>query len=258
MVPIDLPCDFLGTEGGIELQKPPSIFSQRTTATRWYGELARALEKSRAMRGSRHRRSMSWASPCKDTTACTWPETRPRQNGPKSEGFQEWLSRGDPTKLLLLHDTSTSFWKENCSTLMQFVRDGGVAVVSIAPPDVAGCSLPAFAWEVNEARFVDLRPRLTFVLDDSRIGRLAYKATEPMKLEEESVLQERPLADSVELQARVLEGALSLLGWSPLRERPAHAKGAAKAPAVCAGHSNSITPGSQEGGARDRGRRNAC
>ncbi|AGP37454.1 hypothetical protein [Sorangium cellulosum] len=127
------------------------------------------------------------------------------------------LLRDDaPVRLLLVHDASHLFWKTRCAELLDYVRNGGNLVVSVAPPRIAGCELPAFASREDDAAFVDLKPRVTFLLDDSRLGRLTHRqaSTASAALEDLADIRKRSLKDGLlELQIPILERIAGALHW---------------------------------------------
>lgn len=124
------------------------------------------------------------------------------------------LTAQAPLNLLLVHDASKAFWQAHCEEITQFLEAGGNVVVSIAPPQVPGCPLPAFSADQPSSSYQDLKPRVTFVLDDSRIGRMAYRAADSPQLEDPASVVQRPLLDGFEdVQLAIVRQVAGALGW---------------------------------------------
>lgn len=132
-----------------------------------------------------------------------------------SEPLSELLQTPQvPLRLLLVHDASTAFWTRRCDELVGFVRGGGNLVVSGLPPKEAHCELPALAAGDDAGPYVDFQPEVTFVLDDSRIGRVLYAAASTPALEDPGDLAARQLQDGVEqVQLPILRRVAELLHW---------------------------------------------
>jgi hypothetical protein len=101
--------------------------------------------------------------------------------------------------VLVVVDGSKRFYDRFCSTLLQDVARGVRLVIAGPPPRTDSCSLPAHVAllpQGGRAVGYDRRPRVTFVVDPSRIGRMRYRAA----ADGESVtagLEGRNLADGL-------------------------------------------------------------
>lgn len=100
----------------------------------------------------------------------------------------------ESAKMLVVNDATTAFWQAYCPWILARVEQGMNLVISGAPPDVAACaSLPvhghvaALATAIGGERggridWFDRQPRVTFVLDPSRVGHLRYRPRGPASL----------------------------------------------------------------------------
>ena len=123
------------------------------------------------------------------------------------------LGEGVSPAVLVLHDLTAETWEARCADLERLVTSGTTLLVSGAPPrSLAGiCGfLPAFAKDEGKVTVqVDRRPRVTFMLDPSRLGNLRHRpqagtrAFAPHGFEPSSSYNLAPLADGLALQREV-------------------------------------------------------
>ncbi|HYV49701.1 MAG TPA: hypothetical protein VFA20_32815 [Myxococcaceae bacterium] len=124
--------------------------------------------------------------------------------------------------VLVLHDLTPATWAARCQDLAQLVASGTTLLVSGAPTrtEAPGCAfLPAFARESgSRAVMVDRRPRLTFLLDPSRLGALYHRpqdGTAPpvahLPTPASKYGAPRPLANGLAVQRALIDGACGAL-----------------------------------------------
>lgn len=97
-----------------------------------------------------------------------WPPTVGSYTVVAESELQQALAQAP--LLLVLHDVSDAVWKAHSLALQQYVARGGhLLVCGLPSPPPADAWLPAYATAGHQ---YDRRPRLTFVLDQSRLGHL--------------------------------------------------------------------------------------
>jgi hypothetical protein len=113
------------------------------------------------------------------------------------------LLLSEKVKVALVHDASDGFWETHCPKLTQWVEAGGALIVSAAPAREGLCPLlPVRARALPEGQsdgltaVVHLRPRVTFLLDLSRIGRMTYGPS-PDGLEQTATVSDRRLLEGL-------------------------------------------------------------